>query len=190
MNSETERNLRQELGSGERLIWSGQPRRGLRLRASDAFLIPFSLLWGGFALFWEASVITTEAPFFFRLWGIPFVLVGLYLIFGRFLVDARQRARTYYGVTNERLLVVSGLFQRQVKSIPLRGLPELTLKERGDRSGTIVFGSVLSLYGGLANSSWPGSGSQSSPSFEMIENVRQVYEQIRTAQRALQPVGA
>jgi hypothetical protein len=190
MNSDTERNLRQELGSGERLIWSGQPRRGLRLRAADTFLIPFSLFWGGFALFWETSVITSEAPVFFRLWGIPFVLIGLYLIFGRFFVDAWRRTRTYYGLTSERVLIVSVPFQRQVKSIPLRGLPELTLKERGDRSGTIVFGSMQSAYRGLAGSSWPGLGAQSPPSFDMIENVRQVYEQIRTGQRALQSVGA
>jgi hypothetical protein len=173
----------------ERLIWSGQPRRGLRLRAADAFLIPFSLLWGGFALFWEASVIGSGAPIFFRLWGIPFVLIGLYLILGRFFVDAWRRARTYYGLTAERVLIITVPFQRQVKSIPLRGLPELTLKERGDRSGAIVFGSAPSIYGGLAGS-WPGGGSHSPPSFEMIENVRQVFEQIRTAQRSLQPVGA
>lgn len=37
--------LSAELGPGERLVWSGKPRGGIRLRAQDAFLIPFSLLW-------------------------------------------------------------------------------------------------------------------------------------------------
>ncbi len=151
---------------------------------------PFSLLWGGFAIFWELSVFRSGAPFFFRLWGIPFVLVGLYMIFGRFFTDAWQRARTYYGLTNERVLIVPGLFERQVKSLSLRGLPELTLSERGDRSGTIMFGTVPPMYGWSAGSSWPGSARQLPPSFEMIENARQVYGQIQTAQRAIQPVGA
>jgi len=32
------------LDPDERLLWSGQPRRGIRLRAQDAFLNPFSIL--------------------------------------------------------------------------------------------------------------------------------------------------
>jgi hypothetical protein len=128
-----------------------------------------------------------RSPVFFRLWGIPFVLVGLYFIFGRFLADGWQRARTFYGVTNERILIVSGLFQRQVKSLSLRNLPELTLSERGDRSGSITFGQVPAMYGWLAGSSWPGTSRQLPPSFELIENARQVYGQIQTAQRALLP---
>lgn len=71
-----------ELSSKEKLLWSGQPPAGVRLTSADWRLIPFSILWGGFAIAWETVVIVKSAPLFFRLWGIPFVAMGLYFMFG------------------------------------------------------------------------------------------------------------
>jgi Bacterial PH domain len=127
-NSEIER----ELSSGEKLLWSGQPAQGFRFRPADLFMIPFSLLWCGFAIFWEGSVIATKAPFFFKLWGIPFVLVGLYVVAGRFIVDAKARARTFYGVTTDRIIIIGGAFSRQTKSLQLRTLSDISLTERAE----------------------------------------------------------
>lgn len=174
--------LRRELGSSERLVWFGQPQQGFMLRASDAFMIPFSLMWGGFAIFWEASVLHSNAPAFFVLWGIPFVLVGLYMIFGRFWTDARLRANTFYGVTSERILIVSGFFSRQTKSLNLETLADLSLSEKADGSGTITFGSMpywAWMYSGAA---WPGMGMQLVPQFESLPDARTVYDLIRKTQ--------
>ena len=102
--------IRQDLRRHEQLVWSGQPPQGVRLRAADAFLIPFSILWGGFAIFWETMVVVVGAPWLFMVFGVPFVIAGLYLIVGRFWVDAGQRARTFYGLTDKRVIIVSGIF--------------------------------------------------------------------------------
>ncbi len=153
--------LSSQLDSGERLLWAGQPRGGIRLRGQDAFLIPFSLLWGGFAIFWEimALTMTAKAPgpigVIFPLFGLPFVLVGLYLIFGRFIIDAKTRERTYYGLTNERIIIVSGLFSRQTKSLQLRTLTDVSLTERVDGSGTITFGPAPLFGAFYPGGSWP-----------------------------------
>jgi hypothetical protein len=185
MPYEIEKLLRPELASGERLLWTGMPGSGLRLRGSDAFLIPFSLMWGGFAMFWEYMVLSTPAPLVMKFWGVPFVLVGLYLIVGRFFFDSYQRGRTWYGVTDQRVLIVGGLVGREVKSLALEGLNDVSLKERGDGSGDIVFGQS-SPWGNSpwSNPSWPGARKQA-PSFQFIAQARSVYNIIRDAKRDL-----
>ncbi len=190
MNPSAETVVAASLDADERLLWAGQPRQGVRLRAQDALQIPFSLLWGGFALFWEyqALTIAAKAPgptaVVFPLFGLPFVLIGLYLIFGRFFVDARSRARTFYGVTNERVLIISGLFAAQTKSLPLRSLGELTLTQHADGSGTLSFGSAPLRAFAHPAGSWPGADRSLPPSFDMIARVKDVYDIIRTAQKA------
>ena len=175
---EAEHQVLSELESGERLLWSGVPRQGLVLRSRDAFLIPFSLLWGGFAFFWEGTVLRSGGPTFFALWGIPFVIMGVYLIVGRFFVDSVQRSRTAYGVTDRRILILSGLLSKTVKSLSVKTLADVSLTEKADRSGTISFGSVQ-WYSGAA---WPGARSYLTPSFDMIANAKEVYAQIRQVQ--------
>ena len=53
--------IRPQLLRDEHIAWEGRPYTGLILRPMELFLIPFSLLWGGFALFWNASVWMTDA---------------------------------------------------------------------------------------------------------------------------------
>lgn len=177
--------IKKELGPGERVLWSGQPRQGVYLRGADIMLIPFSILWGGFAIFWEYSVITApNAPLFMSFFGIPFVVIGLYLIFGRFFVEAKQRASTHYAVTSQRIIIVSGLFSRGVKSLNLRTLSDLSLSEGGSNYGSIFFGggSPFSfMFRGF--SGWPGMSSQLGPHFDQIQGARGVYETIRNAQQ-------
>jgi hypothetical protein len=181
--------LTQNLDPGERLLWSGQPRGGIRLRGQDAFLIPFSLLWGGFAVFWEYMALThaSKAPgpigVVFPLFGLPFVVIGLYMVFGRFFADARRRARTFYGVTSERIIIVSGLFFQQTKSLHLRTLTDVSLTQRSDGSGTITFGPTLLMNNFFPAGSWPGTGRYAPPSFDLIERAKEVYDIVRSAQR-------
>jgi hypothetical protein len=64
LNIETESAIRSHLAPKERLLWNGHPTQGIVFRRADAFMIPFSLFWGGFAFFWEYSVISMDkAPF-------------------------------------------------------------------------------------------------------------------------------
>ena len=183
MNFDTKEVIQSELESGERLLWAGQPAQGIKLRGSDFFMVPFSFLWGGFAIFWEYSVIQNGAPFFFMLFGIPFVLIGIYIMFGRFFIEAKQRAKTFYGLSNERVVIASGMFSKKVKSLNLRTLADITLSESSNGSGSISFGNsspFASMFGGM---SWPGMEQHIGPRFDLVDEAKRVYQQIREAQK-------
>ena len=184
--------IRAELSPNEQLLWSGQPAQGIRLRSYDWFLIPFSLLWGGFAIVWESFAImiafsaAAKEPvvFIFPLFGIPFVLIGLYIIFGRFIVDAKQRARTFYGLTSERIIMVSGVWRRTVKSLNLETLNDISLTEKRNGGGIIMFGQIPWLFALWESSGgFPGMPQFGGRTFELSDDVRQIYEKIREAQR-------
>jgi hypothetical protein len=185
--------LQKHLQNGEQLLWSGRPADGIRFRKQDIFLVPFSLMWGGFAIFWEFMVTfgmshkgSENAPLMIRimfpLWGIPFVIAGLYLIFGRFLFDAKKRSKTFYGVTNQRIIILSGLFSRNIKSLNLKNLTDVSMDEKSDGTGTITFGPSIPMSG-FVSGSWPGTRSIASPCFEMVDNVSNVYKIISDVQR-------
>lgn len=170
---------------GERVLWSGQPKQGLAFSRRDTFLIPFSLMWGGFAIFWNAGVwggfgSGEAAPFFFRLWGLPFLVIGLYLILGRFFHDAEIRKGLFYAVTDQRILVLRG---SKITSLDIHRLPRLEFSEHRDGTGTIAFdgGTSFSLVSGWGRNGfdyWVPALSAAAQFFR-IDNPRKVYEIIR-----------
>lgn len=170
------------LDRGERQLWAGTPRQGVVFRASDVFMIPFSLLWGGFAIFWLLTALRSGGPGYFSLWGIPFVLVAFFMIVGRFFVDAWSRARTTYAVTSERVIINSGLFMTTTQSLDVRTLTNMTVQERPNGTGTITFGAVnpfAAMYPGTSRLTV-----QQMPRFYLIPDARRVYNIIREAQQA------
>jgi hypothetical protein len=123
------------------LTWTGRPPSGLLLAPSDALAIPLSLLWGGFAIFWETTVVTVGAPWFFKLWGVPFVAVGLYLIVGRFFWDAYVRGNTFYALTDDGRAIIRRVgFGATTTVIDVTRLPEITFQSGSNGTGTIYFG--------------------------------------------------
>lgn len=177
--------IKTHLSTNEQILWSGQPRQGVIIRGADAFLIPFSLLWGSFVIYWEFLAIESDAPLIFVLFGVPFVLIGIYLMVGRFIVEAKQRAHTYYAVTNVRILIVSGVWSQKVKSLNLRTLPTLSLCQAKQGEGTISFGGAMpfaEMFAGFAG--LPGMDLYLGACFEKITNAKNVFEIIGQAQRA------
>jgi hypothetical protein len=176
------------LFAGERIVWSGQPKPGIAFSRSDILAIPFSLMWGGFAIFWNYGVWTsfpsagTPDDWFFKLWGMPFLAAGLYLIVGRFVYDAWIRARTYYAITNERVLILRKRPTTRFISRDIQSLPMLELTQHGDGTGTIVFDSDelgYSMFIRSGGSSFWAPAASATAQFFRIDNPRRAYELIR-----------
>jgi hypothetical protein len=191
--SEIATQLQGEMSAGESLLWSGQPQQKVIFHAQDWFGIPFSLMWGGFAIFWECGVTgfwgnsqhTHSAPGFFALWGIPFVVAGQYLIWGRFFYTAWKKARTYYGVSSKRVLVLNTGNNRRVTDAYFSNIDSVSLTTRPDGIGTIEFAPEP-----VAQSSWNFNNRRRGTNqigidlsrlvFFDIENVRSVYQLIQS----------
>jgi hypothetical protein len=151
-----------ELQPGERLLWHGSPDAGRLLQAQDLYLIPFSLMWGGFAIFWEVMAITSTRDLaFFPLFGVPFVAIGLYMICGRFAHRRWLRAHTAYGLTERRAFAITPalLGGPRVRSVWLASYPATERHTRRGGRGTIVIGDLpIGPRWMLSDASWPGMG--------------------------------
>lgn len=172
--------IRPHLRPGERVLWEGRPDvRAYSLRGAW-FLVPFSLLWGGFAIFWEYQVIRGGAPWFFAVWGVPFVGIGLYMIFGRLLVARREARNTAYGITDQRVIILGGAVRQTLTELDLRDLPMAQLEDQGRGLGTITFGGQLGLM--RLPPGWPMMGMYARPpAFASIPDASRVFAMLQDA---------
>jgi len=175
--------LKPELGSGERLLWSGMPRQGVVFQAIDLFLIPFFLVWIGVPLAAVVGMLASGKPHFPASFILPFVIIGASMLVGRFIVDAKQRAHTFYAVTDQRILIVVAWRKRRTTSIKLKILPDVTLTEGRSGRGLIQFGADRWPGASFFGTGWPGAGQYMSPRLDLADDVRRVYDIVIKAQR-------
>lgn len=166
-----------ELLSGEEILWADQPSTRRLFTLGDLLRVPFTLMWAGFALFWNIMVWSMDAPIFFRLWGLPFLLVGVYITFGRFFYLHWRKVRTYYVVTDRRLLIFNFGPRRNLDAFALHDLS--TLRKRTGRNGvgSIIFGQAQGRYNNSIDMSNTGMESfgYTVPGFYDIAYVNEVY---------------
>jgi len=182
MDRQADQRIERELDRGEQLLWFGQPSLGVKLHLPDLVLLPMGLLLTSFGIVihpvalrngWEPDNI---------LGSLPLVLVGVYLLGGRWLWDAKRRARTVYAVTDRRIILVSGIFRTRVRSIDLRTLGDLSFIERRNGKGDFLLGSDAWGLSCLIGTGLPLVTSLAPPLLESVDQARHVYEIIRDAQ--------
>jgi len=135
-----------EMGSGERVVWLGRPIPSRFARMSLGRVL-FGIPWTAFALFWIAGASGFKRPDFSRgfslfalIWGIPFVLIGLWMLSSPIWM-LRKATRTAYVITDKRALVVEAHTWRggTVRSLEPDCLTDLRRTQYRDGSGNLVF---------------------------------------------------
>ncbi len=180
-----EAELAQYLMAGEKVLWKGRPVQGVILTREDFFIVPFMLFWCSFFISDLKEVLTgpdlLSGKFFMLL---PFVAAGLYGLIIRFFVDAWDRRRLYYAVTNQRILIVRQAPFAKFLTISLSGLPEMSFQQRASGKGTIIFGESGWRWRNDENSNF-----SSPPRFVGIDQVATVFKLIQSgaSQLASQP---
>jgi hypothetical protein len=144
--------LERELAPGERVVWSGQPVPKRYTRGSWG-LVLFGIPWTAFSVFGTTVAafvgartmkgddpMSTGFRWFFPLFGVPFILIGVGLLsspwWGR-----RRAGRVLYAITDRRALVLEPAWRgsRTVKSFGPAEIQSLERTEHADRSGDLIF---------------------------------------------------
>jgi hypothetical protein len=147
---ELDERLQKELGDDERLVWWGRPSPKRYARTAWGLAV-FGIPWTAFVILWIslacAPLIQGQQGAFaicFPLWGIPFLLVGIWMLTAP-LRSRKSAKQVCYGLTNQRLIIVQpGQFGIvEVQSILPANFESVTRKEYTDGSGDLLFGAHL-----------------------------------------------
>ena len=184
--------LQPELFPSEKLLWHGRPVQGfLPLRQSDFWGFFFGTLLLGAVLFlilqifdlipipgwWQKGISTQEAKIACVIWSVILLPVALYWLGGSQWLDARARRHLFYGVTNERILVLRDQQRNSqaLTSLRIQDVPHLSIQVDGDGTGYLIFA--------LHPTKAPNQPLAYGVNFRLIPEVRKVYTLIRSIQR-------
>jgi len=163
----------------EEVLWSGKPDPSALLTKRDAFFIPLSILWAGFAVFWEWSVVALGAPVLFTIWGIPFVAFGLYIVAGRFLVRRRYLENCLYVLTTRRALVATP--KKVIAEPATSGPSQLSVTPDNSRASVLYGARPNDLFQLMLWRNLLQGGGGDGVSFENVRDVQPLLDAIRVA---------
>ncbi len=128
--------IRPYLVNDEYVLWKGKPEKGNIFVSREIAVTFFGIFWLAFSLFWESAAIKSSGSVFFALWGVPFICIGLYLVFGRFIQTAYLRNKTFYVITNQKIIIKRG---NRITMHDGKDLPPMDVEIHKNGNGTILF---------------------------------------------------
>ncbi len=135
LSNEEQGMITQELNTGETIIWADKPVCGSLFVKSFAIYL-FAIPWTAFSLFWMYGA--SRGSFAFSLFGVPFLLVGLYLFCTPF-INKNAEKRTIYIITNQRAIIYKYGRKIKVKSFLPEQMVNIERCQRKNGTGDIIF---------------------------------------------------
>ena len=149
------------------------------LRSRDWFQIPFGLLFVGAGLMAMFSILVTPSdqaappPALMALFFLPFLLIGAYFSVGHLFWERWVRSRSSYALTDQRAIIVQNRLQKNVRTIMVKDILDVSLTVGRDGVGTITFNESQNPWGPWM--AWGMWGFSAAPAFERIDNASAVY---------------
>lgn len=126
---------RGQMGADEYILWTGKPEiRGNLFTMNDFVNNAFGIFVIAFSLFWMKTAMQAPGPFFLS--GLPFLAIGLYMLFGRGISGVYLRKRTAYVITNKRIYRRVG---RKTDNLPGIHMPAYETVMHKNGNGSIRF---------------------------------------------------
>ena len=150
-----ETSMQNHLLPGEEILWEGRPKILSGINPGSVGKSAFGLMWLGFSLFWTitAFLMTRAIPgndatamffkVFFPLFGLPFVAIGIFIVFINPMKQKNKVSNTLYYLTDKRLIITSNGLDAIFISIFIKDLKTVHLTKNKDNTGNIMFGSVF-----------------------------------------------
>ncbi|MBU7031028.1 MAG: hypothetical protein HXS53_00730 [Theionarchaea archaeon] len=170
-----------ELLDNERILWAGQPYPWSIFNRMDFFIIPFSLIFGGIACIMGLLFLRPGGPF--SIIGLFLLIIAGYFVIGRFFYKFWKKKRTYYAVTNKRILIKTHTLMKKSQVAYIDTLPAINKTIGFGKRGTLTFGNrpfYNSMYANTGLDFLMGFYGEDVPSFYDIEDVETVYRLVNT----------
>jgi hypothetical protein len=181
------------LAKDEILLWVGQSDIRKIFTRLDLFLIPFSILWCGFAIYWEYLALFImkrqghDPGLFSPLFGLLFVLMGFYLVVGRFFYKNYQKKNTFYALTNQRIFILPKTAKQTLRTLGIHQISAIHQSIDSAGIGTLIFGKVPmfgSFYGNTGLDFLASQYNNEVMAFYDIPKAEAVYCQINDLQNS------
>lgn len=121
---------------GEYVLWRGHPEKGNTFTAASAIRALFSLGVLAFCLVWEITAFRQGNSVIMMVFGLPFIAVGLFMLWSSTLRGPYLRNKTFYVITNKKLMLKEG---KNIRFCDGHRLPPMQVKEHRNGNATLSF---------------------------------------------------